>query len=348
MRLLLYVLVVLPTMAFSGDRIRNGGGIAEQNVLTAYWNLDQYIKICTQNEKTCKTTDKEKALLGKIRKNLELEYSANKNEEGEKKETQIIFTTAKKEKDASFFTIGGEVKIAKTGDYAADPIYFNTDLMYSKNDEGLVEPISISDSLAILVHEMGHHHDVLDHTYLSLVGAKVSAMLQKRMEEARLFPHSDAIKAVVINEKNTKSFPSFLIFVQDQVLDISKEIKDELKCSGAIPKEFSSKRPQGANVFNLSWDIKNVKKIKKKKIRFTLKGNLALFCKKDAEIDKYQKEHNLRVEFKVRLVTKKDSKGEKIRSWELVEDSIDVDQVFDPWWFIIRIPNLGNLFTGQL
>jgi hypothetical protein len=72
------------------------------------------------------------------------------------------------------FLIDGVVKTAVTGLNTGDPIYFNTDRIYTYLPEfAWLAPINPETMLALLVHEAGHHLGMADHTRLDVLGYRV-------------------------------------------------------------------------------------------------------------------------------------------------------------------------------
>ncbi len=65
-----------------------------------------------------------------------------------------------------FFLLDGQVRIAKTDLHLGDVVFINTDIVEANNTE-------ISEALAILAHELGHHIGVTDHQKLDQFGATI-------------------------------------------------------------------------------------------------------------------------------------------------------------------------------
>lgn len=60
--------------------------------------------------------------------------------------------------DPGFFQINGAVRIAKTGDLPGGVIYINLDLL-AVPDAEWYRPLTFPEAMAVIMHELGHHHD---------------------------------------------------------------------------------------------------------------------------------------------------------------------------------------------
>lgn len=242
------ILFVTALAHAGGDLVNNGGGLAEKNVLYAYQKLDAYINLCLSSD-FCKIDKLQRGILEQIRDNLAQE---RQNFE------QIRF--ASENASPGFFIIDGEVKVAKTGSHIASPIFINTDLLYTKNELGYFIPLSISECVAILVHELGHHYGAYSHTDLDLTGVRVALMLQHKTYVTPLLPWSEQISATVINQDVDTSYPDILVSIEDQVYDISQQFQEAVFCPKVfIPLPFlpdiplSTKKPISTLAHNVHW-----------------------------------------------------------------------------------------------
>ncbi len=250
MKILLISIILITSIANAGgDLINNGGGIAEKNVLYAYQKLDSYIKLCLSSE-MCKVNNLQRSILEKINQGLAQER---------RNLDQIQFSSEKT--NPGFFIIDGEVKVAKTGRQIGSPIFINTDLLYARNELGFFIPLSISECVAILVHELGHHYGDFAHTDLDLTGVRVALMLQQKTYSTPLLPWSEQISAVVINRDVDTSYPDILLYVEDQAFDLSQQFKDSVFCPKFfIPIPFlpdvplSTKKPVSTLAHNVHWN----------------------------------------------------------------------------------------------
>lgn len=249
MKTLLITLVFMTAIANAGgDLINNGGGVAEKNMLYAYQKLDSYLKLCLSSD-FCKINNSQRSILEKINDGLPRERQNL---------SQIQFDSEKA--NPGFFIIEGEVKVAKTGSQIGSPVFINTDLLYTRNELGFFIPLSISECVAILVHELGHHYGAFTHTDLDLTGVRVALMLQNKTYSTPLLPWSEQISAVIINRDVETSYPDILLYVEDQAFDLSQQFKDAVFCPKAfIPIPFlpdiplSNKKPLSTLAHNVHW-----------------------------------------------------------------------------------------------
>jgi hypothetical protein len=335
---LLLIIFVFLGKSFAGDEVNNGGGISEGNIAKSYLNLERYIDLCL-NLPSCSLNKEEQALLSEIKTGLKGEYQ-------NKKQLQFISERL----NPGTFVIDGEMKIAKTGDEIGSVIMVNKDLLYHKNSRtGLTEGIGLEKAVQILVHEMGHHHGQKDHTLLDLLGAKVSMSLSKNMITAKLLAESEGVKAVVINGKSEEEFPQILIYVFDQIIDVTAKFKKVLKCKSLglpipvnLPTDIviSFSKPTGALFHNIYWDkYKFGGMVKKNTGKLVLKGHLSKICGKADNFFFNNKKYKALIRLKIKK--KKNDKGQKV--WAYEEGSLKVKEDYDPWWKIIRIPFLTDI-----
>ena len=307
-----------------GDLVNNGGGIAEKNVLYAYERLDKYIKVCLQSE-SCKLNEQQKVVLLQILKGLPNEKAA----------PQLFF--ASESKTPGFFIIDGLIRVAKTGSTIGSPIYINSDLLYSKNEAGVYDPVSIPEAVAILIHEMGHHYGEYSHEELDLIGVRASLTLQHKFISTPMIPWTSEISASVFNENLVSSFPEVLLTVGNDVIDISDKYREAVMCVGItipipilpIPDlELLNKKPVASILHNVHWA-----KLKEKndQLYVTITGAVSNNCVYKSNIGIRNNDSKLNISFRIR---KEDG------NWKISRSSIEVEQYKDPWWKIIRLPNL--------
>lgn len=318
----------LSLSAFAGgDEVNNGGGIAEKNVMFAYKSLEKYIDLCLKAP-SCKLNEVEINILSAIDISLAEERKAQR---------QIRFGSERAQPGS--FILDGQLKVAKTGSQVGSPIYFNLDLLYSKNRLGQYEAISITDAVAILIHELGHHQNVPEHDVLDLLGAKVALFAQKAILTTPLLPHNEKISMVVINEPSVKAFPTILIYANNDVIDASHAFYEEADCRTAnipLPVNLDVYLPgaklKGASLHNLYWwDVSE----RNGYAAFTVRGNLTAYCKDSDTLADGDRDYKM--DFTIRLKMDPASK-----QWKYIPKSLVVDQTRgDAWWKFIRIPIFG-------
>ena len=116
---------------------------------------------------SCPLETKEDNLLSRISGKLKL------------KQEEIHLEFKSEKENPGFFFLDDQVRVAKTGQAPKDTIYINTDIILSGD-------VDVGEALAILVHELGHHHNIRDHQELDKVGAKVKAFTEKYKVESSL------------------------------------------------------------------------------------------------------------------------------------------------------------------
>jgi len=312
--------------AFAGGGfVNNGGGLAEKNVLYAYEKLDTYIQICLDTN-SCKLTTDQSNLLQKIAQTLPQERQA----------PQLSFQSEMQRRGT--FMIDGNVRVAKTGNTIGSPIYINSDLLYTRGEGGSFDPVTIPEAVAILIHELGHHHGVYSHEMLDLLGVRVSLMLQKKIISTPLIPWAPSeISASVLNPNMLESYPQVLLTVGDEVLDVSEMYAREVRCGVVtlsipilpIPDlELVTKTPRGSLFHNVHWE-----KFKDKGTYLAVRiaGNVSNNCQYKNNIAFRNSDFQLSIEFRVNKVGNK---------WVTDRDSISMKQTADHWWKMIRLPGL--------
>lgn len=310
--------------AFAGGGfVNNGGGLAEKNVIYAYEKLDTYIQVCLSSD-SCKLTAEQSGLLAKIFNTLPQERQSK----------QLSFGSEKK--NPGSFMIDGIVRVARTGDAVGSPIFINSDLLYTRGEGNTYDPVSIPEAVAILIHEMGHHHGYHNHEELDLLGVRVSLLLQQKFISTPLIPWSpNEISASVLNTGLSEGFPQVLLTVGDEVIDVSDIYAREVHCEVftlpipilPIPDlELITKTPKGSLFHNVHWE-----KIKDKGdyINVKITGNVSNSCKYKNNVDIRNNNSQLSISFRINKVQER---------WVTDKASISMDQFKDPWWKLIRLP----------
>ncbi len=344
-KMLALFLVLVSLNVFSWNEVNNGGGAAEGTLTYTFLNIGKYIDLCLSSD-ICQITEKEKEILIQIKESLEAEFAQEK---------PLIFMS--ENTNPGTFIIDGEVKIAKTGSVVGSSIYINIDLLYFKNNLGIYESIDIKTAIGILIHELGHHHNIPDHSFLDALGAKVGLGLNKHIQVSSFFSFNDQLQVIVLNEKKNNSFPQILLRVYDDLIDISEDFKKELKCNfAALPNlidilpgiSISFKRPKGAVFHNIHWT--NSTRIEKLITcaavdpeacfsnnrdvhveNFYIKGNLSNLCDKDATLFTGNKDYRASIKFSAFAYKNKTNTFK----FKFKKDSVKIQQMWEPWWQII-------------
>jgi len=223
--------------AHAGDEV-GGGGIAENNALYAWQNLDSFLEMCLSTD--CKLDEKELVLLGKIRDSLPQE----------KKTKEPVRFRSEKEYPG-FFMVDGALRIARTGYKVGDPIYFNLDLIYPGAQVASIpllpppdRPLDIPLAIAILVHELGHHPGERDHPMLDVLGSKVNSAMRVYVHEVDGGPYRRGLIATSF-EPHNKSSGDFIVRDGTEIHSFRSEILSTLTCPRSTPAYFT--------MWNLHW-----------------------------------------------------------------------------------------------
>ena len=298
--LLSYVILgmVLSTNLLAGDSV-GGGGIAENNILYAYQNLDKLSNLCLQSN-FCQLTDKEKGILVKVLSSYPKEKLTEK---------QIEFRSEKTE--PGFFLIDGQVRMAKTGYVIGSTIYFNIDLLYSNEKHGVsyIRAIDIPQAVSMLVHEMGHHQGEADHTALDLLGAKVQTVLRSHLQEVDMGPYNRTIFATTID------FPGLNrseIILRDQkaLYNVTEVVSKKLEC------HVSGEKVLGYSFWNLHWNRRFLDS-RTKTFRYPLRARVSMLCGGGLQMELVEDD------LEIVLMFERNDKGEL----ELIPDQYRVTQI---------------------
>ena len=323
---LIFCLIILlssPAKAKAGgDLVNNGGGIAEKNIVFAYQKMDSFLNLCLKSD-SCRVDDEQKLILQQILSGLSAERQ-NKN--------QVQFVSEKN--NPGFFILDGEVKVAKTGHTPGSSIFVNTDLIYTKNEMGYYIPMSVPEAAALLIHELGHHYGEYSHTDLDLLGVRVAMLLQQKTYTTPLLPWTQQISAVVINPDLENSFPNILLYIDDQVVDVSEKYKEIASCPKfTIPIPIlpipdipvAGKTPAGSLVHNVHW---RKTAFSGASATLSIEADISHKCKKSDKEEVRSQDFRLTLDFMIN----QNADGK----WTLNQESVKLEQRKDAWWKIIR------------
>lgn len=298
MKKLISLFVILLSLAsFAGDKVKNGSGASEKNVLFAYLNLGKFIDICL-NKNPCGLSDQEIQILGSIRRNLPLE----------RVNPQLIeFSTYFK--NPSLFTINGEIKIAVTGNTVMDTIYINSDLLYNKGPNGEIQLFSVEDGISLLIHELGHHLGITSHSLLDLIGIKVARMVSKFSDRASLNPFDDEFMVLSLNSSTKEEgHPDLLLYIENKIYNLSEELKNALICRQKMMGAPMVRQPISSTFHNLYWKNpykKIISRINSQEYTYTVVGTAVLQCQVERMYNNTFENQvfNVILEFKVKKIT---------------------------------------------
>jgi hypothetical protein len=279
--------------AGGGAEAGNGGGIAEKNILYAYLNFDSYLDLCLRT-RLCRLTSQESKLLGEIRESLPREKASP---------SQIVFRSEKVA--PGFFLIQGQVRVARTGDEVGNPIYVNSDLLYTELDNHQFKAVDVPMAISILTHEFGHHHGAKDHQALDLLGSKLQSFFLLQSQRAELWNgqivlHTFQFNVVTRDEDkdDLRHVDQVVLSYRDALTNLTPEILTKVHCLDL--KTPTDTPVLGLRIYNLheergvQWDAKT------QLIRKPLEAWYILSCQPGAE-----SEHgNLRFVLTFRKATK--------------------------------------------
>jgi len=200
--------------------VGNGGGLAENNVVFAYKNIESTIKF-TLNNKKDKLTVKQQEVLNLILNSLPQEYfPRNRNQN----RFQLEF------KSNDFFPHN---RFAFTYNFIGAPIYINKDYLYYSS-QGKVVPMSIFQATSMLVHEFGHHHKIENENWLDNLGVLVAQSFYQNEQVKRLPWHTNIQSRMIkFNSPETQETFDLLMLTDGLVyINYSKLIKESFKCQG--------------------------------------------------------------------------------------------------------------------
>lgn len=236
--------------------------VGEANFSFAYQNIGPFIELCL-NDKKCDLNEQQKTLLMKIHKAIP---------EEKKNPNQLIFASEKE--NPGLFILNGNPKIAKTYDEVGSSVFVNKDML-----DHAGSPISTLDALAILIHELGHHHQEMNEDFLDLLGLKVVFYYQQIYFQASF---NDAVPELRVSAYNYwskisvnsvfRSNAHFDLIISDTKVseNLSLSFKD-FDCSYSIPAAtHCDDKPvmMASNVQNLAWYSANA-----------LRGQVVYICR---------------------------------------------------------------------
>lgn len=213
-------------LSFAGE-VNNGGGFSEQNFIFAYTNLERFIDPCLLTE-ICKLSNGERKILRQIKESLVQERKAN---------SYPFFKSGKL--NEFNFQIDGALRIAATGSNVGDPIYINLDLIYPSDFNGSIRAFRVDETIAVLIHELGHHHKIKNHQLLDFIGTKVQVASQSEVQV--LSGLRGQVRLTLINTLNPTSVPNFMTYGFPMAMlsnaknsaDVSRDLIESIKCDSS-------------------------------------------------------------------------------------------------------------------
>ena len=320
---LLTAMFIQPHAQAGGDFVGNGGGIAEKNFLFALDNFEKFTKMCL-DAKACRLDYAQQNLIVLL----------NEAMPKEKSKSQVIYFVSE-QKFPGTFLLNGEMKVAKTGSRIGDPIYINTDLLYTQNSYGVYEAMTIPQALSVLIHEFAHHLTATNCEHLDLLGTKVAAFLQNQIQNSPTLPWNPNVSVTIVSQTARESFPQVLLRVEDTIVDLSDDFYKSIYCPSVnIPVlllpfpdiTLGSEKPEGAIYHNVHWE----KFADEKGGLHRVTGNLTKYCKNQG-LFILDNSFVANISFEARL-------NEKTGKMVLDRRSIQISQEYRPWYKFLRSP----------
>ncbi len=228
-----------------GDWVGNGASFSENMVSFVYENIDYYLQACNLDVE-CNGNTKN---IFPERPNILTDLIYN-----DKQEVQHNSKTIRFMPHSALFIIDGSVKIAVTGLHSGDPIYINKDLLVEPdpNYYNKVNTISLQRIVSVLVHELGHHLGIVDHTALDKLGSLVGNISRVESLFIPLNPKLEKFGAQFSFAKS-KSKNTFRLALMDhnKYTDLSKSIVTLSHCPQVNSEQLQM---ESANLWNIYWE----------------------------------------------------------------------------------------------
>lgn len=212
--------------ARDGDVVGNGGGHLEGQVQFYLSSLSSFIKTAL-NQNMINFSNQEKAILDVILKNIA------------QKQPEIVYVDGNPK---NFFNDqhDGEIRIAKTGFSLEYPIFINRTLAYK-----ILKAEEKFNSVALLVHELGHQAGIKSHSLLDTLGSKVSIVTEFTRSNIRYDVYAGEVSIDFFNHGVYNSRSSILVNYFNQTLNINSwdHRAIQARCGGDLAAGFQIENP---------------------------------------------------------------------------------------------------------
>lgn len=315
-------LLFLPLQTWAGDKVGNGGGIAEQNINYAYLKLQTILSLCLSSA-SCLNSKDQQMLVQKIITSLPKEYGNT---------TPFKFISGKTRPD--IFLINGSYRTAVTGNNVGDLININTDLIYFDNEKYEREPLSIASAMGLLTHEFGHHHQELNHDYLDLIGAQVKAFALTSMDILKTDLFMDisdirppqlvmtGIHSKLISDSSLSGAESTLLFTDEKEVTNLSLWLDKTLITCQATQVFPAGKVLGFRLYNFRWGRWKMLEGSDSKRLYRIVADVSLFCEHREDMSypvRFDNDNEIILELPVSM---KFFPKESQRSWVLDSTSI--------------------------
>lgn len=278
----IWLLALSITLYAGGDSV-GGGGIAENNILYSFLNLESFIELCVNASVGCGITVEEGRLLRQISDSMK----------EERKNTKLIRFESESQKPG-FFYVDGALRIAKTGFHVGDPIYFNVDMLYPLAGTVSIplipppdRPLDIPIATGLLVHELGHHQGEKDHTALDLLAGKVQTFMRVYSSELDGGPLRKYIIATAL-EFGKGSESDLVLRDKRDAYSLLPQLRKTLKCD-------DKSQPGGFTLWNMHW-LRETRS--EGEIVLPLRARVLLYCKGEFRVESKELEIEIVLEQK--------------------------------------------------
>ncbi|MCP4913191.1 MAG: hypothetical protein GY909_08725 [Oligoflexia bacterium] len=227
--------------ARDGDVVGNGGGHLEGQIQFYLSSLSSFIRTAL-NQNMIRFSDKEEAILNMILKNIA------------EKQPEVLYVDGNPN---NFFNDqhDGEVRIAKTGFSSDYPIFINRTLAYKifKAEEKF-------NSVALLVHELGHQAGIKSHSLLDTIGSKVSIVTEFNRSNIRYDVYAGEVSIDFFNHGVHDSRSSILVNYFNQTLNINSwdHRKLQAKCGADYYVGFQIENPHWVSRIEVDRKYRNI------------------------------------------------------------------------------------------
>ncbi len=207
------------SFAVRADFVRGGGGLAEKNIDFAFVNLARFVNACLWNV-SCDLTPAERTLLVEMLGDLPREQPPQ-------------FVSASRNKSL-FQLAGGGPRLAVTEFVVGRPIYVNTDMLYQNDSPEGVKALSVPDAVAMLVHELGHHHGWRDHAALDILGSKVQTFAISVSQKIIYSRKQSQLSIQTYDSQSMVNLTQVLVSDGFELYDLGPQLRDALQCREGV------------------------------------------------------------------------------------------------------------------
>ncbi len=214
----------------SGDIVGNGGGLIEQNFMSAYYSIQTAIQHCLNNYE-CDITAQETSLLREI----------NQVYIDKVDQVQPLIFVNEEIADGFFKSEEDQTpRIAKTGFTSNSQIFINLDMAEEISND-------IPTMISILVHELGHQVGIANHSILDQLGAKVRNMWNSNFKILKFEMKDTPLEVRLFSTESNYISSSLSYNFRGKTQSLNNKVFDELECA-------QNESIYGFNLTNGHWE----------------------------------------------------------------------------------------------